>query len=145
VSRGIVAKKYQLDCLEPHDAIRFGPTAIIANAHADIAAEGTPNWKAQVARFEIPLLQMLEWVIWSVIGMPRQVHFPIFADHRSCLIDQDGRMRINARADLCIRPIASSERDIDQNFSGAGTRLGHLGHDKLLRSTRLVDHNGLHI
>src|SRR6185312_17096431 len=55
------------------------------------------------------------------------------------------RMRINARADLRIRPIASSERDIDQNFSGAGARFGHLGHDKLLRGTRLVDHNCLHM
>ena len=54
-------------------------------------------------------------------------------------------MRINARADLCIRPIASGKRNFDKNFSGTGARFGHLSHDKLVRGTRLVDHNCLHL
>jgi hypothetical protein len=54
-------------------------------------------------------------------------------------------MRINARADLRIRPIASGKRHVDQNFSGARVRFGHFGQDKLFRRTRLVDHNCLHL
>ena len=53
-------------------------------------------------------------------------------------------MRIDAGADLRIRPVAAGKRHIDQNLAGTGIGLRHIGHDELLGSTWRVNDDGFH-
>ena len=52
-------------------------------------------------------------------------------------------MRIDAGADLRIRPVAAGERNIDQDLARAGSWFGYVRHDELFRRTRRVNHDGL--
>jgi hypothetical protein len=53
-------------------------------------------------------------------------------------------VRINAGADLRIRPVATGEGDIDQYLAGAWDRFRHIGKDELFRRARRVDDDGFH-
>ena len=53
-------------------------------------------------------------------------------------------MRIDAGADLGIRPVAAGKGDIDQHLAGTGFGLGHIRHDKLFRCARRVNDDGFH-
>jgi hypothetical protein len=55
----IVAQQDHLHPLQPHDAIGLGPAPVVADAHAQDAAEAAPDRKAQIAHLEEALLQML--------------------------------------------------------------------------------------
>jgi hypothetical protein len=52
-------------------------------------------------------------------------------------------VRIDAGADLRIRPIAAGECDINQDLARARTWFGQVRHDELFRPARCVNHDGL--
>jgi hypothetical protein len=80
------SQAHQLDSLHSHDAIGLRPAAIVADAHADVAAEGAPHRKAQIARLEIAFLQMLKRIVRPVVGVAWQTHLAIFADDRIAVL-----------------------------------------------------------
>src|SRR5215203_3476735 len=57
--RRVEAEHDELDALQAHDAVGLGPAPVVADAHADDAAEHAPDREAEVARLEIALLEML--------------------------------------------------------------------------------------
>ena len=69
MGRRVVATKDQFDALHAHDTISLGPAPIVADAHADISAEGAPDRKSQIARLEVTLLEMLKRIMRPVIGV----------------------------------------------------------------------------
>src|SRR3954462_12290904 len=58
--RRVVTEHDHLDALQTHPPIGFGPTPVIADAHAHDAAHGAPHRKAEIAGLEIALPKMLE-------------------------------------------------------------------------------------
>jgi hypothetical protein len=54
------------------------------------------------------------------------------------------RVRVDAGADLRIRPVAPGESDIHQNLAGTGLGLGHIGDDELFGRTGRVNDDGFH-
>lgn len=55
----VVADKNDFCALKRHDAVGFWPTAVVADAHTDDAAQRAPDRKAEIAWLEIALFQML--------------------------------------------------------------------------------------
>ncbi len=66
----VVAERHQLDGLEPEHAEGLRPAAVVADAHADPAAEGVEGGEAEVADLEVALLQVLEGEVRLVLAMP---------------------------------------------------------------------------
>ena len=89
LGRGVVAEEDHLDALQPHDAVGLGPAAVVADAHAEDAAQGAPHRKAQIADLEIAFFQVLEFPRGVVFGVPGKVHLAVLADDRPRLVDQD--------------------------------------------------------
>src|SRR6266436_6342385 len=70
VDRGrVVTERDKLDALQPHDPVGLGPAAVVADAHAEDTAKCPPHRKAEIARLEITLLQMLEAALRVILGM----------------------------------------------------------------------------
>ena len=72
INRGrVVAEHDHLDALQAHDAVGLRPAPVIADAHAENAAEHAPHRKAEIAGLEIALLEMLECArSWSNSSWP---------------------------------------------------------------------------
>ena len=119
MGRRVVAEQNQLDALHAHDPIGLRPAAVVADAHADIGAERAPHRKAEIARLEIPLLQMLERVMRAVVGMTGQMHLAVLADDLGVLVHQDRRV-VAMRGALRAAPVRRSR---DRSRSPATSRL----------------------
>jgi hypothetical protein len=87
--RRVEAEHHDLDALQPHDAVGLGPAPVVADAHADDAAEHAPDREAEVARLEIALLEMLMGALRVELVMPGQMHLAVLADDGAVAIDQD--------------------------------------------------------
>ena len=95
VDRGrIEAECDQLDALQCHYPVNFGPSPVIADAHAEDAAHEAPDRKAEIAWLEIALLQVLMGALRVEFGVARQVHLAVLADNRPCAVDQDCRIEM---------------------------------------------------
>lgn len=82
----VVAEQHHFDALQTHDAVGFGPAAIVADAHANDAAKGSPHIEAQVAHFEVALFEVLKGAMGFIFGVTRQVDFAVLADDAAFLI-----------------------------------------------------------
>src|SRR5204863_1040670 len=69
--------------------IGLGPAPVVADAHADVAAERLEHREAQVADLEIARLEMLERPRRFVLGMARQVDLAVLADDAAVALDDD--------------------------------------------------------
>ena len=90
VDRGRVEAEHDhLDALQAHHAVDLGPAPVIADAHAEDAAHEAPDRKAEVARLEVALLQVLVRALLVELGVAGQVHLAVLADDGALLVDQD--------------------------------------------------------
>ena len=89
VDRRVVTAEDHLHTLQPHHAVGLRPAAVVADGHADEAAEHPPHAEAEIAHVEVTLLEVLERPRRLGLGMPRQVDLAVLADDASCGIDQD--------------------------------------------------------
>ena len=114
--------------MQAHDAIGLWPAPVVADAHADLAAQGVVHRKAEVARLEIALLQMLERPPWLMLGMARQMDLAVLAGDPPAPVDQDRAVEMPAfRGELGVAQIegdAEFGRCLEQR---AGNRARHLG------------------
>ena len=85
---GVVPEQNHFDTLQGHDSIGLGPPPVVADAHAEDAAEGAPYGEPQIADLEESLLQVLPGTVQH-IRVAGQVHFAILADELAGLVDQD--------------------------------------------------------
>src|SRR5215472_15369096 len=88
----VVAEENHLDVLQAHHAVRLRPPPVVADAHAEEAAEGAPHAEAEVAHLEVALLEMLEGPPRLVLRVSGQVHLPVLAHDRPRLVDEDRRV-----------------------------------------------------
>jgi hypothetical protein len=89
VERRVVAEKDHLHALQAHHAVGLRPPAVVADAHAEHAAEGAPHAEAQVADLEVSLLEVLERAIGLVLGVAGQVDLAVFPDQAPAGVDED--------------------------------------------------------
>ena len=94
--RRVEAEHDHLDALQAHDAIGLGPAPVVADAHAEDAAHGAPDRKAEIARLEIALLQMLVGALRVELGVAGQMHLAVLADDRAGSVDQDRGVEVMA-------------------------------------------------
>ena len=78
-----------LHALQPHNPVDLGPAPVIADAHAEDAAHEAPNGKAEIARLEIALLQVLEGAGRVEFGVTGKMHLAVLADDCALAIDED--------------------------------------------------------
>ncbi len=69
--RRVVAEHDHFRAFEAHDAKGFGPTTVVAQAHADLSVEFREDTKAQVAMLKIAFFQMLKGSPGFVFVMTR--------------------------------------------------------------------------
>src|SRR5205807_135799 len=86
------------------------PAAIIADAHADDAAHGAPDRKAEIAGLEVALLQVLEGARRIVVDVAGQMDLAVLADDASVAVGQN--RRIEAMAVGVKLGIAERDRDV---------------------------------
>src|SRR3546814_13044008 len=79
-ARRVVAEQDHLRPLQRHDAVGFGPAAVVAEAHADDAVHRPEPRESQIARPEIALVAMLKG--------PRRL-----------VLAQTGQMQLGARSE----------------------------------------------
>src|SRR5581483_11065233 len=81
---------------QAHDAPGLGPAPVIADAHAEYAAHEAPHREAEVAGFEVALLQVLVAALPVELGMARQMHLAVLADDGAAAVDEDGGVEVVA-------------------------------------------------
>src|SRR3546814_8915515 len=120
--------------LQAHDAGGLRPAAVVADAHAEDAAEGAPDRKAGIAEVEITLLEMLEGTPRFVLVMAGQMHLAVFSDDLAVAVDQDRRVEMRDHAVFFdqfgiaeIEAEAEPARFVEQ---GLGLRPGHAAFEK---------------
>src|ERR1041385_438004 len=82
----VVAERDDLDALQSHDAVGFGPAPVVADAHAHDRVLHAPDAEALIPDVEIALLQMLERRLRQMLGRAGQVNLAVAArseDHTS--------------------------------------------------------------
>ena len=89
VHRRVVAAKNHVHALQAEYAVRLWPTPVVADDHAGHTAKSMPGAKTKVAHLEITLLQILEWRLRAMVGMPGQMDLAVFADKLSLGVHQD--------------------------------------------------------
>src|SRR5215469_865694 len=112
LDRRVVAERDDLDALQPHDARRFGPAPVIADAHAHDGALHAPHAKPLVADIEVPLLQMLERRMRQMLGMAGEMNLAVAADNAPAGIDEDRRV-VMPRLALLLRQLGIAEIEPD--------------------------------
>src|SRR5712664_2483580 len=133
LDRRVVAERDDLDPLQPHDAVGLGPAPVVADAHADDAAEGPAHGEAEIADLEIALLEMLEAAPRLVLGMAGKVDLAVLADDARALVDEDRGVEMPAlRRQL---GIADGKADAE--------RLGRLEERARLRPRHLALEEGV--
>src|SRR5581483_10735307 len=91
--RRVEAERHHLHALQAHDAPGLGPAPVIADAHAEYAAHEAPHREAEVAGFEVALLQVLVAALPVELGMARQMHLAVLADDGAAAVDEDGVLK----------------------------------------------------
>src|SRR4029078_12967581 len=66
----------------------LGPAAVVADRHAQNAAQRAPDLEAEIAGLEIALLQMLKGALGIVLGMAREMDLAVFPDNLAALVGQ---------------------------------------------------------
>ena len=116
-----------LHALQAHHAVDLRPAPVIADAHAEDAAHEAPHGKAEIARLEVALLQVLDACALVELGMAGQVHLAVFADDLALLVDEDRRVEmVPVGRELRIaeaQPHAVLHRALEQRPRGG---VGHL-------------------
>src|SRR5680860_1186182 len=87
--RRVETDEYHFNTLQPHDPVGFGPAPVVADAHADDAAERAPYPETGIARLEVFLLQMLEGAFRIKLVVAGQVGLAVRADNRTFPVDED--------------------------------------------------------
>src|SRR5262249_59308813 len=77
-------------------AERLRPAPVVADAHAEDAAERAPGRKPEVPRLEVALLEMLVRALGVEILMAGQMHLAVLADDAAPLVHQDRRVEVIA-------------------------------------------------
>src|SRR5262249_21752004 len=90
----------------------LGPTAVVADAHAEDAAHHAPDLEALVADLEVTLLQVLERRLGQVLGMTGQVDLAVAADDLALGVDQDRGVEPTCAARL-LRELGVAEIESD--------------------------------
>ena len=126
----VIAERDQLDPLQAHHPVALGPAPVVADHHADHAAERTPDRKAQVAYLEVALFEVLERDALAMIGVAGQMDLAILADDLAVRADQDRGVVAVSRAAL-LRDLGVAEMEADLELGGEleqrpGRRVGHL-------------------
>ena len=128
--RRVVADQHQLHALQAKHAEGLGPAPVVADQHADAAAQRLPHREAEVAHLEIALLQVLELALGLVLGVAGQVDLAILADDRARIVDQDGRVEAAGFPALpCKLRVAEVKGDAEGGGlleERPGLRAGHL-------------------
>ena len=89
VDRRVVAAQDQLDALQPHHPVRLRPPPVVADHHADEAAERPPHAEALRPGLEVVALGVLERPVRLVLLVPRQVDLAVAGDDRAVALDED--------------------------------------------------------
>ena len=90
IGRGrVVTDQNHLDALQPHHAIGLRPAPVVADRHAENAAEHTPDIEAEIAGLEVTLLQMLEGAFGIELRMTRQMNLAVLSDNLTGFIGED--------------------------------------------------------
>src|SRR5215510_2792748 len=113
VHRRVVAQEHHLHALQPHHPIRPGPAPIVADAEAHQSAEGRPDSPAEVAHFEVTLLQMLKGAPRLVLGMTGEMDLAVFADGAAGLVHQDRGVEASHRASGLTHELGVAETEAD--------------------------------
>ena len=114
VRRRVVAERDKLDPLQAHHPVALGPAPVVADHHADHAAERAPDREAQVADLEVALFQVLEWDARAVIGVAGQIDLAVLADDPAVRADQDrGVVAVPRAAFFCELGVAEVEADLE--------------------------------
>src|SRR4029450_92986 len=77
VARRVLADAHQLDALQTEHAVRLRPAPVVADEHADGAAERRVHGKAEVAGLEVALLEVLEPPPRLVLTMAGEVDLAV--------------------------------------------------------------------
>ena len=88
MERRVVAAQDQLDALQPHLAVRLGPTPVVADHHADPAAERVPHPEPVGRGLEVVALGVLERAVGFVLLVAGDVDLLERGDDRAVALDQ---------------------------------------------------------
>src|SRR5689334_9303463 len=108
----VVAERDDLDPLQSHDAVRFGPAPVVADAHTHDRVLHAPDAETFVPDIEIALLQMLERRLREMLGMAGEVDLAVAADDMPGGIDEDRGVVVPRRA-LLLRQLGITEIEAD--------------------------------
>src|SRR3546814_12670565 len=92
-ARRVVAEQDHLRPLQRHDAVGFGPAAVVAEAPADDAVHPPSHRESQIARLEIALLEMLQVTRLLVLYMAGTLHRAVLADSLASAVNQNGTVQ----------------------------------------------------
>src|SRR5205814_4980665 len=92
VDRRVVAEQDELDTLQSHHAIRLGPPAVVADAHAHDRTAIARHRPAEVADLEVALLEMLKRAPRLVLGVAGQMDLAIREDDTASRVDENRRV-----------------------------------------------------
>ena len=86
---GVIPDNTQFGTLQRQRTPCFGPPAIVANAHAYLCSHRFRHRKTKVSYLKVLLLKVLEWRADFMIGMSRQMNFPVLPNNSRGLVDKD--------------------------------------------------------
>src|SRR5205807_834449 len=93
----VIAQYHYVHALQAHDTKCLWPTAVVANANANLCVHRPPDFEALIADVEEFFLQMLEWRFGFVLCMAGQVHLAIAPDDASGRVHEDRGVEALAR------------------------------------------------
>src|SRR5215468_10010523 len=106
------APEHDLHALQPHHPVRLGPAPVVADAQTHEAAEGRPDFPAEVAHFEVTLFQMLKGTPRLVLGMTGEMDLAVFADEAAGLVHQDRGVEASRRASGLAHELGIAETEV---------------------------------
>ena len=106
--------QHELRALQPEHPVGLGPAAVVADHHADDAAERPPHLEALGTDLEVALLEVLEGAPRLVLVVPGQVHLAVATDLVAVAADEDlGVVAVTVR-----RLLGEAEAEADAEASG---------------------------
>src|SRR4029453_13153863 len=91
---------------------------VVADRHPEDAAERAEDREAQIADFEIALLEVLEWSPRLVLRVTGQMNFAVLADDPAAFVDED-RGVVTVREPAFDRQLGKPEVEADSKFARA--------------------------
>ena len=125
----VVTDQHQLHALQTHHAVRLGPAPVVADGHADDAAERPPHAEAVRAGLEVVALGVLERPIGLVVLVAGDVRLLVGGDDAAVALDQRLHVPADGPSALVEVGVAEAEADaqplrfVEQRLRG---RVGHL-------------------